>query len=79
MTPDYLRVLEASPVPEVVAILEDALERAKAGEVIGVGLAMACAGRSEATSYALGAGSVAALVLATERLKVRLLAIGEEP
>lgn len=79
MTPDYLRVLETTPVPEVVAILEDALHRARAGEVIGVGLVMACSGRCEATSYALGAGDVATLVLATERLKVRLLAIGEEP
>jgi hypothetical protein len=38
---------------------------------------MACAGRCEATAYALGDGGVAALVLATERLKARLLREGE--
>jgi hypothetical protein len=73
----HLRAVSPRPVPEVVAALEDALSRAKAGEVLGVGLAMACAGRCEATAYALGDGGVAALVLATERLKARLLREGE--
>lgn len=78
MKPDYLRVLETPPVREVVALLEETLARAKTGEVIGVGLAMSCGGRSEATAFAVGEGSIATLVLSTERLKARLLAVGEE-
>ena len=71
-------VLKQGAVPEVVALLQDALQRARDGEIIGVGLALACTGRAESTAYALGEGGVAALVLATERLKMRLLREGEE-
>ena len=73
---EHLYVVPVAPDASVIACLEDALARARAGEVLGIGLVMSCAGRAEATSYALGSGSVAALVLATERLKMRLLAIG---
>jgi len=71
-------VVVQGAVPEVVALLEDALQRAKEGEIIGAGLALACTGRAESTAYALGEGGVATLVLATERLKARLLREGEE-
>lgn len=71
-------VVVQGAVPEVVALLEDALRRAKEGEIIGAGLALACTGRAESTAYALGEGGVATLVLATERLKARLLREGEE-
>lgn len=73
-----LYVTTQGQVPEVVTLLEDALRRAREGEIIGVGLALACTGRAESTAYALGEGGVATLVLATERLKVRLLREGEE-
>lgn len=71
--PVRLHALTPEPVPEVVALLEDMLERAKAGEVIGVGVVSACRGRADGTAYALGEGSIASLVLACERLKLRLL------
>lgn len=71
-------VVKQGAVPEVVALLQDALQRARNGEIIGVGLALACTGRAESTAYALGEGGVATLVLATERLKARLLREGEE-
>ena len=71
-------VVKQGAVPEVVALLEDALRRAKEGEIIGAGLALACTGRAESTAYVLGEGGVATLVLATERLKARLLREGEE-
>lgn len=73
-----LSVTTQGPVPAVVELLSDALRRAHAGEIIGVGLALACTGRTESTTYALGEGSVATLVLATERLKMRLLREGED-
>ena len=71
-------VVTQGAVPEVVALLQDVLQRARNGEIIGVGLALACTGRAESTAYALGEGGVATLVLATERLKARLLREGEE-
>ena len=73
-----LRELEHEPVPDVVSVLEDALRRALEGEVIGVALAMACTGRSDATAYARGTADLGTLVLATERVKLRLLAHEEE-
>jgi hypothetical protein len=73
-----LRELEHDPVADVVTLLEDTLRRARDGEVIGVAIAMACAGRCDATAYAVGDGNIAALVLACARLKVRLLSVGEE-
>ena len=75
---ETLRLAESGPVEEVVALLREVLTRAEAGEVIGVGVAMACAGRCDATAYAIGDGNIATLVLACARLKVRLLSVGEE-
>lgn len=74
-----LRELEHEPVDEVVMLLEDALRRARSGEVIGVALAMACTGRCDMTAYARGTADLGTLVLATERVKARLLAHEEEP
>lgn len=73
-----LRELEHEPVDEVVTLLEDALRRARSGEVIGVALAMACTGRCDMTAYARGTADLGTLVLATERVKARLLAHEEE-
>jgi hypothetical protein len=75
---ETLRLAESGPVEEVVALLREVLARAEAGEVIGIGVAMACAGRCDATAYAVGDGNIATLVLACARLKVRLLLVGEE-
>lgn len=74
-----LRELKHEPVDEVVTLLEDALRRARSGEVIGVALAMACTGRCDMTAYARGTADLGTLVLATERVKARLLAHEEEP
>jgi hypothetical protein len=73
-----LRLAHSGPVEEVVSLLREVLARAEAGEVIGVGVAMACAGRCDATTYAVGDGNIATLVLACERMKARLLSVGEE-
>ena len=71
--PIPLRVAEAEPVAAVVDVLEDMLARAKAGEIIGVGVVAACRGRCDATAYAIGEGTIASLVLANRRLERRLL------
>jgi len=74
-----LRELEHAPVDGVVTLLEDALRRALEGEIIGVAMAMACTGRTDMTAYARGTADLGTLVLATERVKARLLAHEEEP
>jgi hypothetical protein len=71
--PTQLRKLEPEPVAAVVALLEEMLERARAGEIIGVGVVAACSGRADATSYTIGEGNIASLVLACRRLERRLL------
>jgi hypothetical protein len=71
--PTPLRKLEPEPVAAVVALLEEVLERARAGEIIGVGVVVACSGRADATSYTIGEGNIASLVLACRRLERRLL------
>lgn len=76
---DLVRIdSETAPVPEVVSLLEDALERARRGELRAVGLVAHSRGRCDATSYALGEGTIATLVLACRRLELRLLAHGED-
>lgn len=72
-----LTLTRQGPVPEVVALLEDMLRRAHDGEIIGIGIIAACAGHADATAYALGESNVASLVLACERVKMRLLREGE--
>lgn len=65
------------PVPEVIALLEDMLRRARDGEIIGLSVIAVCTGHADATAYALGASDIATLVLACERIKMRLLREGE--
>lgn len=77
-TPIPLRQIKPGPVPEVVETLEAMLAKAQRGEIIGVGIVAACDGRADATAFAIGEGSIASLVLACERLKLRLLREGEE-
>lgn len=69
------QIKSAGPVLEVVALLEDLLERARSGEVIGVAVAAACNGRADATVYELGEGSVSSLHLGLCRMQRRLLDI----
>jgi hypothetical protein len=71
--PVRLHAVDPEPVAAVVELLEHAIERAKAGEIIGVAIAAATTGRCDLTSYALGEGSIATLVLANRRLEQRLL------
>lgn len=72
-----LREIKPGPVPEVIEALEEALRRAQKGEIIGVGIVSACDGRADGSMFAIGDGDIARLVLACERLKMRLLREGE--
>lgn len=56
-----LRLAPVAPVEDVVALLEDALARARRGEYIGIGIVAACDRRSDATSYVIGDGDIATL------------------
>jgi hypothetical protein len=77
--PRALAALPApGPVPEVVALCRELLERAESGDVIGVAIAAAHRGRATGSSYALGEGTVDQLVCGALRLQTRLLAIGGE-
>ena len=68
-----LRAEDAGAVPEVVELLREALQRAESGEIIGVGIVVACSRRCGASSYSIGSGNIASLVLACRRLERRLL------
>lgn len=72
-----LRALAPEPVPEVVALAERVLEMAKSGDLVALGFVGVHLGRSDGTAFELGEGSIAGLVLACERLKLRLLQVGE--
>jgi hypothetical protein len=61
------------PVARVVEVLEDMLARAKAGEVRGVAIGTACDAKCDGSVYAIGDQTIATLVLAVERVKLRLL------
>ena len=64
-------------VPSVVRLLREVLDRAEQGEVIGVAIATSCSQLCDGSCYEIGEGSIAALNLAIDRLKVRLLKEGE--
>lgn len=69
----HLAERRAEPRADVVAHLEDLLRRAKAGEVRGIAVAVSADRGCEATSYTIGDGTIAQLVLAVRRLELRLL------
>jgi len=71
-------IIGPEPVPVVVELLADMLERAKAGEIIAIAAATANHGRATSTSYALCDANIADLYLAIDRLRERLRAEGEE-
>ena len=61
------------PVPEVVAGIANLLDMAKRGEVRGYVIAVSADGGCDGTGYEIGDGTIAQLVLAIERAKLRLL------
>jgi hypothetical protein len=72
-----LAQVASQPVAEVVELLEGALESARAGRIIGVALVTAEVGRCEGTAFAVGEGAISTLVCGAERLKLRLLEVGQ--
>lgn len=64
---------DAGPVPSVVALLENILERARRGEIIGIIIGAACNRVCDASVFDLGESNIAVLLLAMERAKMRLL------
>jgi hypothetical protein len=72
--PHNLTVIVADqPVAEVLEVLNEALERARAGDIVGVGLAYAVRGGGTGTAFAGGPGTRSHLVHATRLLDLRLL------
>lgn len=69
---------QAGPVPEVVQLLEEVLVRAKAGEIIGVGLGLVLTRGCSQTGYALGEAYVTDLHYAAADLTRRLLVHEED-
>lgn len=68
-----IRLIQPSPVPEVVSCLREMLERAERGEVVGVVVAFSTHGRGTGSTYATGDIPIADLYVAVDRLKARLL------
>ena len=71
--PIALRAATLDPVPEVVALLEEALAMAKEGRIIGVAIASAVKGQCDASSFELGAATTAQLYLGMARCQRRLM------
>lgn len=65
--------LALPPRGDVIALLEDLLERARAGEIRGIAVAMSCSEACEATTYQLGDATIADLLLPLVRVQQRLL------
>lgn len=61
------------PIPEVIAVLEEALEGAKSGKLRSVAVASETLGGQTSTAFSMGDGDRAHLVYALECLKVRLI------
>ena len=74
----HLSEVLMAPVPEVVAAAESLLERARSGKTRGLVLGEAVDQGCDASSYVIGDGNIATLVLSCERLKRRLLDLGED-
>ena len=75
-----LRVLQTTEAPEphprVVEVAGELQEHIAAGKVCSLAIVTTLSDRSIATVYALGAGTIADLVLGLEYCKERLLAEG---
>ena len=81
MVPDdkvvSLNVARNEPVEEVVQLLENLLEDARSGRIIGIAFAAALTGRSTGTAFVLGGSDLAVLHMAMSRLQMDLLLHGE--
>ena len=74
-----LQEAKPKPQPAIVRLLRDLLDRAESGELRAVAIASQGQGNSTCSSWSLGEdGDVAHLVCAIERVKLRLLQIGED-
>jgi hypothetical protein len=69
-----LRGLELEPREDVVAFLEDLIERAEAGEIRGVAVAISFDGARWGSAYKMGDGGVTNLVTGLEDAKLRIFA-----
>jgi hypothetical protein len=73
-----LKVINAEPLGrDIIAKLEDALAKARAGELSSIGLAVVYRDGSTGTGWS-DAPSIGLLIAATTRLQHRLLKIGDE-
>lgn len=63
------------PVPDVVALLESMLDKARRGEIRGVAVAVSCDAKYTGSAYDLGDGTISDLYLAMGRMQRRLLDI----
>lgn len=70
---DLIEVGGPEPVPVVVEVLEDMLDKARRGEVIAIAIGAVCHGRHTASVYTIGDATIADLYLGIERCKIRLL------
>lgn len=61
------------PVPKVIALLEDLLNRAKEGEIIAIAVAAQCPHQRTMNAYDVGRGDRAYLVCAIELAKLTIL------
>lgn len=74
-----LRELKPRPEPSVVNVLRDLLARAEAGDILAIAVATHLRENRTGSAWSLGKdGDVAHLVCAIERVKARLLQIGQE-
>ena len=70
---ELFKMLDAPAMSDVVEILGEMLEKAKAGDLRSVAIAFESRECGTGSSFALGDGDTAHLVCAMERLKLRLL------
>ena len=65
--------LRLEPVPSVVEMFEELLEKAKEGRIRSAAVALGIKGRYTGTAHDCSDGNLADLIMAIERLKLRLL------
>lgn len=69
-----LREAERKPDPGLVRRLEELLEQAKTGELVGFAIATHLRGDATSTAYVVsGGGNLAYLLVALEHLRLRML------
>jgi hypothetical protein len=68
-----LRALELAPRADVIALLEDMLERAKSGQVRGIAISVSTKGDCWGSAYKLGDGGIAHVIAGLVEVQARLL------